>query len=75
MLLIIYITLDKLSKFPYNDETPTGRDANVNMAISMVRKGFPSAAQSNQIIEKVREKDVNIVELIEGAKNRIVTTT
>jgi hypothetical protein len=41
----LYKALDKLSKFPYSDGTPTSREASLSMGISMIRRGFPSAAQ------------------------------
>ena len=63
--------LDMLSKYPCKDAA-VGREAEYDVTVSFVMKGVPSQRKLDEIIERVKEKDANIVELLERAKKSIV---
>lgn len=72
MIFNITEALNKLSRFPYEDGTAVGRNGQYSVTMILVKKGVPSPQTLDKIIDQVKDKDTNIVELLERAKKSII---
>ncbi|MGD0952985.1 MAG: hypothetical protein ABR985_11440 [Methanotrichaceae archaeon] len=68
----VWSAYKKLEMFPYKDGTPVGKNKAYEMGFSSVVIDVPNLADLDEAVKRVNEKDANIAELLERAKDAII---